>query len=548
MADSEAITPATSTGRKKEECELVSPLKHTPSTQTGPASVQQQPNRITTRQFVGMAVGSSIGAGLFVASGIALQKGGPGSLVLAFLLLGPFVWHTMCALAELSATFPAGGSFYDYAFRFISRSWGFAMGWDYVLNWHLMMPFEITVIMILLEYWHPEEPARYLLIAAVGLLGALGLIQYCGSKIYGEVEFICGFVKLAVLSAFTITAFVKTGEAGNMGFENYLHGAAFLNGFRGFLGVFVSTGLAYGGVEALGLVTRECEHPRRVLALSTWIVALRICFLYVVAPFCIGLILKPSQLLSDEFKGPQLVSPFVAAVKVNNIPYMDHVINGILVVCVFSMANAATFAASRSLAAICGKGLGPGLFSKLTGRREIPLSALAVVFLFSLLVFFTAVPKGSLIFDWLISLASVANYFTWITINWAHIRVRQAIRHQGRNINELQWRAPMSEWGSYVSIVAFVTVMICQIVSYILPPVLESEAGDSRVGLAFQGLLGFIIFSLLFFGHLMYVALQGGTSWRERLLIPLRDISLPELDAARSSDEIVEKNESSSLA
>lgn len=169
-----------------------------------------------------MAVGSSIGAGLFVASGIALQKGGPASLVLAFLLLGPFVWHTMCALAELSATFPAGGSFYDYAFRFISRSWGFAMGWDYVLNWHLMMPFEITVIMILLEYWHPEEQARHLLIAAVGLLGALGLIQYCGSKIYGEVEFVCGFVKLAVLSAFMITAFVKAGEAGNMGFDNYL--------------------------------------------------------------------------------------------------------------------------------------------------------------------------------------------------------------------------------------------------------------------------------------------------------------------------------------
>lgn len=189
-------------------------------------------------------------------------------------------------------------------------------------------------------------------------------------------------------------------------------GAAFLNGFRGFLGVFVSTGLAYGGVESLGLVTRECEHPRRVLALSTWIVAARIFLLFVVAPFSLGLILKPSQLLSPEFKGRHIVSPFVAAVKVNNIPYMDHAINGILVVCIFSMANSATFAASRSLAAICGKGLGPILFSKLTGRRQVPRNALAVVFVFSLLVFITAAPKGFLIFDWLISLASVANYFT----------------------------------------------------------------------------------------------------------------------------------------
>lgn len=102
----------------------------------------------------------------------------------------------------------------------------------------------------------------------------------------------------------------------------------------------------------------------------------------------------------------------------------------------------------------------------------------------------------------------------------------------------------MSAWGSYLSIIAFVTVMICQIVSYILPPVLESEAGESRVGLAFQGLLGFIIFGLLFFGHLVYVARQGGDSWSEKLLVPLRDISLLELDAANSSDEVIEKSQS----
>lgn len=180
-------------------------------------------SRISTRQFVGMAIGSSIGAGLLVAAGMALERGGPASLVLAFVLLGPFVWHTMCALAELAASFPAGGSFYDYAFRFISSSWGFAMGWDYVLNWLLMMPFEITVIMILIEYWHPEpNGARVLLAAAVGIIFILGTIQYFGAKIYAEVEHACGYIKAAVLTAFMITAWVKAGQAGSKGFDNYL--------------------------------------------------------------------------------------------------------------------------------------------------------------------------------------------------------------------------------------------------------------------------------------------------------------------------------------
>lgn len=152
-------------------------------------------------------------------------------------------------------------------------------------------------------------------------------------------------------------------------------------------------------------------QPRRVLALSTWIVAGRIFLLYVMVPFSVGLILKPSQLNTGEFKGRGLISPFVAAAKVNNIPYFDSVINGILVLCVFSMANAATFAGSRALAAICEEGLGPAMISRRSKKRDVPLRALAVLAVFSLLVFITAMPSGHAIFDWLLSLASVANYF-----------------------------------------------------------------------------------------------------------------------------------------
>lgn len=188
-------------------------------------------------------------------------------------------------------------------------------------------------------------------------------------------------------------------------------GHAFRNGFPGFLAVLVSTGLAYGGVESLGLAVKESQHPRRVLALSTWIVAVRILVLYVLAPFSLGLILAPEQLLAPEFQGRELVSPFVAAVRVNHIPYMDSVINGILVVCVFSMANAATFAGSRALSAICKQDHGPERLGRLYGSRQIPLMPLGVLAVFSCLVFITAIPSGHSIFGWLMSLASVANYF-----------------------------------------------------------------------------------------------------------------------------------------
>lgn len=112
------------------------------------------------------------------------------------------------------------------------------------------------------------------------------------------------------------------------------------------------------------------------------------------------------------------------------------------------------------------------------------------------------------------------------------------MRRQGRSVQELQWRAPCGEWGSYLSIFVFIAVMICQIVSACLPPVLESAADMSRIGLAFQGMLGVIIFGVLYFGRLIYVAYKGDGDRRQMFLIPLDDIALPELDASVSSEEV----------
>lgn len=122
------------------------------------------------------------------------------------------------------------------------------------------------------------------------------------------------------------------------------------------------------------------------------------------------------------------------------------------------------------------------------------------------------------------------------------------MRLQGRNVKDLQWRAPASEWGSYLSVIAFIIAIVCQIVSCVLPPVLQSEKGESRVGLALRGLLGFIIFGLLFLGHVIHAARKGDSSWRETLLIPLGTIALPELEVPSLSDEVVKNIASTSLA
>ena len=84
---------------------------------------------LKNRHLQMIAFGGSIGTGLFVASGVALFRGGPVSLLIAFITMGTMQFFTMQALGELSVAFPVGGSFSNYSTRFLDPSWGFAMGW-----------------------------------------------------------------------------------------------------------------------------------------------------------------------------------------------------------------------------------------------------------------------------------------------------------------------------------------------------------------------------------------------------------------------------------
>lgn len=52
------------------------------------------------------AIAGSIGTGLIIGSGQALQNGGPGSLLIAYCILGPAVYFTMTAFAEMAVFFP----------------------------------------------------------------------------------------------------------------------------------------------------------------------------------------------------------------------------------------------------------------------------------------------------------------------------------------------------------------------------------------------------------------------------------------------------------
>ena|ERR1700737_5344337 len=58
-------------------------------------------------QFI--AIGGSIGAGLFIGCGKGLAVGGPASLLIAFSIVGAMLFCVMHALGELAAIYPISG-------------------------------------------------------------------------------------------------------------------------------------------------------------------------------------------------------------------------------------------------------------------------------------------------------------------------------------------------------------------------------------------------------------------------------------------------------
>lgn len=70
---------------------------------------------LSARQVQMIAIGGTIGTGLFLGTGKSLATGGPASVLIAYLIVGAIVFITMLSLGEMAAFIPVAGSFCTFA-------------------------------------------------------------------------------------------------------------------------------------------------------------------------------------------------------------------------------------------------------------------------------------------------------------------------------------------------------------------------------------------------------------------------------------------------
>jgi amino acid transporter len=485
-----------------------------------------------------IAIGGSIGAGLFVGSGSALNSGGPASLVIDFIIIGIMLLLTVNALGELAAIYPVAGSFYNYSIRFIDPAWGFAMGWNYAMNWLVVLPFELTTAGITIAFWtdpnNTGTPSVNVGVWITIFLLLVCVINIFGVKGYGEVEFVLGCVKVVAIIGFIILGViidcggVPTDTRGYIGAHYWHDPGAFRNGFKGFCSVFVTASFAFGGTELVGLAAAEAANPRKTIPKATKQVFWRITLFYVISLFLLGLIVpSDNDNLSNASGGNTRYSPFVLSFRLAGIKVLPSIFNAVITLSVISVANSCTFASTRTIQALCARGMGPRIGARVD-KKGRPYVVLIVVLLFGCLAYINEAKDGSTIFNWLLALSGLSNFFTWGSICFAHIRFRKAWYMNGRTKEDLPFAAMFGVIGSWIGLGLNILCLVAQFYVALFP-----IGGKPDAQAFFESYLAAPIVILFFVGYKVYYK-----QWS--IGVKLQDINIDEgrreldLDAFRA--------------
>src|ERR1051326_871655 len=88
---------------------------------------------LSDRQMAMVAVGGSIGTGLLLGSGAAIQVAGP-AVIISYVLSALIAWTVAMALGEMSSMHPAAGSFGVYAELYLNRWASFVARYGYWIS------------------------------------------------------------------------------------------------------------------------------------------------------------------------------------------------------------------------------------------------------------------------------------------------------------------------------------------------------------------------------------------------------------------------------
>ncbi|STX05006.1 Lysine-specific permease [Kocuria rosea] len=465
-----------------------------PEIQEQPPAQERLRRSLKPRHLTMIAMGGAIGTGLFVASGNTIATAGPGGALLAYVVIGFMVFLLMQSLGEMATYLPVSGAFEEYSTRFVSPSFGFAIGWNYWYNWAITVAAELVAAALIMRYWFPDSPSWIWSGAFLAILFALNALS---ARAYGESEFWFSLVKVVTIVLFLglgILMIVGILGGESPGFDNWTTGEApFVGGGLGILAIFMVAGFSFQGTELVGVAAGEAENPEKNVPRAIRTVFVRILLFYVGAITVIGFLIPYTSpnLLTNGVEDIS-ISPFTLVFQNAGVLAAASVMNAVILTAILSAGNSGLYASTRMLWALADSGKAPKFLAKVN-RRGVPMNALIATTLVGGASFLTTFIGDGDAYVWLVSASGLAGFIVWMGIAWSHYRFRKAYTAQGHDLADLPYRARFFPLGPLVALVLCAVVILGQ--NY------QAFIGDMDLMAALTAYIGLPLFLALWLGH-----------------------------------------------
>ncbi|KAF2092129.1 hypothetical protein K490DRAFT_32268 [Saccharata proteae CBS 121410] len=404
--------------------------------------------RLSTRHLTMIALGSSIGMGLWLGSGTSLTNGGPAGIFIGYILAGSMIWSVSHSIGEMAVMYPLPSAYVQWTAKFIDPAAACALGWAYWFSYVITIANELSAVVTVLSFWTDKVPTAawitifWLVIVAINV-GAV--------SIFGEVEVVASSIKFGWIFVVIISCIViSAGGAPNheaVGFR-YWNSEPFTNGFKGFLSVLPTCIFAMSGGENSGLVASETSNPRKSVPRAVSSIWIRLALFYLLGSLMITICVSPTN--PDLFGGSGTnASPFVIAYRDAGLGPMADVMNAVIFISVVSTGSISGYGGSRTTMGLGQLGMAPKIFARADSTGRPYAGLFCTLLLGGALSYLNVSETGATVFGWFSNLTSLFTLFGWGTICLSHIRFRRAWAIQGRSVSDLPWTSWTFPYAAY---------------------------------------------------------------------------------------------------
>lgn len=411
--------------------------------------------KLNARLINMIAIGGSIGTGIFLASGNAIHTAGPAGTMLAYGIVGIMVYFLMTSLGEMAAFMPSTGSFYIYASRFVDPALGYALGWNYWYNWAITVASEISAAALVMQYWFPHTSPFLWSASAFILFVTLNAISARG---FGEAEYWFSFIKVSTIIIFIFVGTLMVFGLMHhqpVGFKNWMmNQGPFRGGWIMVLHAVMIAGFSFQGTELIGIAAGECKNPEENIPRAIKQVFWRILLFFFLSIFIISLLIPYTapQLASSDVE----MSPFTFVFKQMGITAAASLMNAVILTAILSAGNSGMYASTRMLWYLAKNKHVPTIFAHVS-RRGVPIYALALTAVVCLIAFLSSLFGSGTVYFWLLNASSLSGFIAWLGIAISHYRFRKAYVLQNKDLKKLPY---IAKGYPYAPLLAFTLCLI----------------------------------------------------------------------------------------